>query len=374
VNSNPYRYRSEKYTTVLPADLGATTPIVGFTPNDLLYFQLPIYHHFGLGNFYVQEIRDIWNWKLLFSRWGKRVIRSSFDNKLSLDQSQFLSCKLLLRYSENCFLYFEGRKLQVYSETPEEALLVIQEVCSTFRKRRSPKNSPCFHLLKFTKMGVESSSIPISQKRAFCASTLNLLYGETFGLWESETIKKLKISDMGMTLLQGEPGTGKTSFIRHLMAKLHKTHRFYVLPSAHFSMLSRPDMVSFWSHEMISYPHDKKVIILEDAESMLQKRSEGNHDTVSNFLNIADGLLGEFLRMHLLCTINCDLDQLDPAILRHGRLHSHRKFHRLNKPQAERIAEHHGLSLSEQETYSLAEIFKPDPLIQIQMQQKRIGF
>ncbi len=40
----------------------------------------------------------------------------------------------------------------------------------------------------------------------------------------------------------------------------------------------------------------KKVIILEDAESLLENAGSGRKGAVANLLNISDGLLGELLK------------------------------------------------------------------------------
>jgi len=78
---------------------------------------------------------------------------------------------------------------------------------------------------------------------------------------------------------------------------------------------------------------------------------------LSNFLNVSDGLPGEFLKLHLLCTINCKIDKIDPAVTRTGRLIAYRNFRRLTRAEAQRLALAKGLTIRTQETYSLAEIY-----------------
>jgi hypothetical protein len=51
------------------------------------------------------------------------------------------------------------------------------------------------------------------------------------------------------------------------------------------------------------------------------------------------------------------LSQLDPAILRPGRLLGSREFRRLTRPEAQRLAQAKGLKLADQPDYSLAEIY-----------------
>lgn len=94
------------------------------------------------------------------------------------------------------------------------------------------------------------------------------------------------------------------------------------MPVADFMRLSGPDMVEFWQNEAESTAtrNLRRVIVLEDAEAMLMKRSSDNRTATAHLLNTSDGLMGEFFRFHLICSINCEADRLDPALLRPGRL------------------------------------------------------
>ena len=134
------------------------------------------------------------------------------------------------------------------------------------------------------------------------------------------------------------------------------------------------DLVEFWLHEGRSAPDLKKVVVLEDAEDLLMPRSADNRSKVSSLLNIADGLLGEFLQMHLICTVNCAIDQLDPAIGRPGRLIACREFRRLQYAQAHRLAAAKGLKLQEQSDYSLAEIYRQPVIGGLPTTKQTLGF
>ncbi|NBT49738.1 MAG: hypothetical protein EBT07_18375 [Actinobacteria bacterium] len=75
-------------------------------------------------------------------------------------------------------------------------------------------------------------------------------------------------------------------------------------------------------------------------------------------LNATDGLMGDFLRVHLVATVNCKLTALDAACRRPGRMLWMREFGRMERERAEMVADRHGLELrGDQRDYSLAEIF-----------------
>jgi hypothetical protein len=60
----------------------------------------------------------------------------------------------------------------------------------------------------------------------------------------------------------------------------------------------------------------------------------------------------------LILTVNCNIEKLDPALTRPGRLLAYREFNRLRRDQACRLAQEKRLTLpDDQDDYSLAEIY-----------------
>ena len=87
------------------------------------------------------------------------------------------------------------------------------------------------------------------------------------------------------------------------------------------------------------------------------ERAIGLAQLIVNLLNIGDGFLGEHLKLHVIATTNAPVRQLDPALLRPGRLMGSREFRRLTRPEAQRLAEAKGLKILDQPDYSLGEIY-----------------
>ena len=91
------------------------------------------------------------------------------------------------------------------------------------------------------------------------------------------------------------------------------------------------------------------------------ERATDNRDALSNLLNLADGFLGDALQLHVIATVNCPLDRIDPALLRPGRLMASHDFARLTAQEAQALADAEDLTLpvvpSLEQTYSLAEIY-----------------
>jgi hypothetical protein len=179
-------------------------------------------------------------------------------------------------------------------------------------------------------LGTRDVEMPCLLRRE---ADLILHYGHEFNDWSTNFLMRLRQKRTGVTILRGEPGTGKTTYLRYLTHKLRRTHRFYYLPLCVYPMLAAPAAVDFWTEQNEEYKRFKKVVILEDAESLLMQRASDNQVNLSNLLNISDGFLGEMLKLHVICTINCPLAKIDPAILRPGRLVAMREFVRLSVSQ-----------------------------------------
>jgi SpoVK/Ycf46/Vps4 family AAA+-type ATPase len=82
------------------------------------------------------------------------------------------------------------------------------------------------------------------------------------------------------------------------------------------------------------------ILIIEDAENIIRDRTHDNflpNQAVSNLLNLSDGLLGDAMHQQIICTFNCDIKGVDPALMRDGRLVIEHKFDKLNPHEARRI-------------------------------------
>ena len=137
-------------------------------------------------------------------------------------------------------------------------------------------------------------------------------------------------------------------------------------------VLSKPEFIGFWADQRRSHSNRNFVVILEDSDAALMTRGSDNREQVSAVLNLSDGMLADFLRLQIICTINCSAAEIDPALLRPGRLLCHRVFGRLDYPQAVRLAESLSRKLPVARDYSLAEVFAGYPTDEIN--RPRLGF
>lgn len=144
---------------------------------------------------------------------------------------------------------------------------------------------------------------------------------------EDEKIRKFIETDDkgGLVILHGEKGTGKTTYIRHLINE-YPNRRFAFVPSNIVTLLADPAFGTFLQ-TLTNY-----VIILEDCEDVIRDRKSGagSSSAVSLLLNMTDGLLEDDLGLKFICTFNDDVKNIDQALLRKGRLVSKYEFKKLD--------------------------------------------
>lgn len=66
------------------------------------------------------------------------------------------------------------------------------------------------------------------------------------------------------------------------------------------------------------------------------KRDEENSNAVSTLLNLADEFTADFLELAIICTFNTRISEIDPALLRKGRLRGMQEFKKLDKSQVKK--------------------------------------
>lgn len=146
-------------------------------------------------------------------------------------------------------------------------------------------------------------------------------------------VKKEDINNR-LVLLSGDPGTGKTNYIRNLLeyVSIMGLKAIYV-PPATSSVLLDPSFISFITE------HPNSVLIIEDAEEMLLSRGESNmfNSFVNMMLNLTDGILAGVLNFKVICTFNEGEDKIDDALLRKGRLFKKYKFEKLSEDKTKKL-------------------------------------
>lgn len=196
---------------------------------------------------------------------------------------------------------------------------------------------------------------------------INLYYNDDFKLIDALIKERLsKENDKGIVLLHGLPGTGKTTYLRYLIGNLKKKVMF-VSPSVAGNLMN-PEFIDL----LLDNPNS--VLVIEDAENIIKDRRYSSESSVSNLLNISDGLLSDCLNVQIICTFNSELGLIDNALLRKGRLIARYEFGKLSTDKARKLSNHLGLKTEIHKPMTLAEITNPDDNYSAPVKTNVIGF
>lgn len=335
---------------------------------------IPVMSSFGAGRLHACRMNGSWDLERMASGYASALFRS-IRKLVSPNGKETTKAwdDLTFRFGPRAFLYADENRIIGFAATAAEAERLVAECSDKYRKPSpvSPSGGE-FHLIQQEGDKIGTKRVPLSPDTVLERGALDMHYGDGAGEWHAGFVGKFRARPNGLTIFEGKPGTGKTFYLRHLMGVLRETHRFYFIPASSMEMLSRPSFVGFWADQRREYSEGQFVVILEDADAALMTRGADNRDQVSALLNLSDGMLGDFLRLQIICTINCSAADIDPALLRPGRLLCHRVFGRLDHAQAARLAEKLGRKLPCAPDYSLAEVFAGNG--EARIDRPRIGF
>jgi hypothetical protein len=292
--------------------------------------------------------------KRVFHDTDKQELLAVLKQKYSVKDSQILRSDswkkegeqpqlhtILFPIAEGVMIYFNPGvsyepcvEILYHTGMSEEFMNTLVNLISSTHKS---EEKPTLYLLCAEHFGLDVRPFEINKS----SIDIQKHYNNDFIPVHERIFKRLQTEkDKGLVLLHGEPGTGKTTYIRHLISVLDKKKMIYVPPDlAH--RIADPNLLSLLAENPDS------ILIIEDAENILMERSEVSSGAMSNLLNLADGLLADCLNIQIICTFNIPLHKVDKALTRKGRIIASYEMNKLNaEKSAVLIKELH------QETYS----------------------
>lgn len=201
----------------------------------------------------------------------------------------------------------------------------------------------------------------------FVAIDIHELYNDDFPDVDALIGASIQKKESGMILLHGEPGTGKTTYIKHLISKF-KEKKFIFIQNDFVKELLKPSFIAFLLQNRDA------LLIIEDAEKVVVARDNSSDESVvSTLLQLTDGLFSDFLNIKIICTFNTNLDRIDKALLRKGRMIAKYNFLPLSPEKTAALAKKLGHE-SITGSLTLADIFSYDQQNFNKPIRKTIGF
>jgi hypothetical protein len=231
------------------------------------------------------------------------------------------------------------------------------------RKQTLKENN--ISLIVQTRNGYDTQTFDLPKQKL----DLDHNYGLSFMPVHDKILKTLnQKKGKGLVLLHGEPGTGKTHYLKYLASKI-KDKKVMFVPPYLVDFITSPEMTPFLIENSDS------ILFIEDAERVITDRDTNGANGVSNILNLTDGILGDILNIQIVATFNMDRKKIDTALLRKGRLIAEHKFDKLNVDDANKLIKHLGMEHITTENMTLTEIYNLQEIEYKAVDSKRkIGF
>ncbi len=296
----------------------------------------------------------------LFDNNIERVFRRNWYCR---EKKAFQSDVIIIVMKEEVMVEFDRNYCNIYFDTTQGAIadaLAATVVLHKQKERRQPRE---INIILNNGSGFYLQAMPIKQTKL----DIDLHYPDDFQAVDERIRQRLRNkNDKGVVLLHGLPGTGKTTYLRYLVTKIKK--RVLFLSTNMAANLLDPSFIEL----LVDYPNS--VLVIEDAEKVIVDRRHDNNSAVSALLNIADGLLADFLNVQLICTFNSELTRIDPALQRQGRLIARYDFGKLDVKKAQRLSDHLKQNRNIVQPMTLAEIMHA-PVAGTEQQHKPVlGF
>jgi hypothetical protein len=265
--------------------------------------------------------------------------------------------------NNNCLAVFDDDYCELLHDGNNEILLLeFTNAMSRFKVRERSKPLE-INLIVSNSYGLDLRSMEIKRTKL----DLSLYYEDDFKKVDEVIQQRLrKKEDKGIVLLHGLPGTGKTTYLRYLIGRIKKRVLFLSPAIAH--NLMNPEFIEL----LIDNPNT--VVIIEDAENIIMDRRTTGGSSVSNLLNISDGLLADFLNVQIICTFNSSLTMVDSALMRKGRLIAKYEFGKLSSSKAQTLSNHFGHDTTITKPMTIAEVANQHEAEQPSNRIQVIGF
>jgi hypothetical protein len=255
--------------------------------------------------------------------------------------------------------------LVTYDSSNEKEVFELMESLNQYEYKNEDITMSQIYLVSQDRNGFDLEEFDIENPTLELESN----YGSDFVPVSEKIVSELnKDNNRGLVLLHGEPGTGKTTYIKWLVSQIKDKNVIFVPPFLTEAITS-PEFIPFLAQ------NSNSVLVIEDAERVVSERGNGGSAVgVSNILNMTDGIMGDIMKIQIICSFNMNRNKIDSALLRKGRLIAEHKFDALDVDHSNKLLSKLGSKSTTDEPLTLAQIYNIDEEEYLAPSSKKIGF
>ena len=199
--------------------------------------------------------------------------------------------------------------------------------------------------------------------RSFKIENEDKFYSECYP-WIDDPLKLMedfKNSRSKILILLGEPGTGKTTFIKKMLLQ----NKWSSICAYDADVMENDNFyINFLSEAA-------DVMILEDADLLLEGRLSNGNKTMSKLLNVSDGLISSTNKKFIFTANIKSKSDIDEALIRPGRCFDVIEFRSLYANEIDELAKATGIDYAHDKNISISEFFNKK---EKDKQKSKMGF
>jgi len=302
--------------------------------------------------------------KIFHEKYGNLIKKSYRDNVISLKDKKYEhALKEECIIFEECGVIFHNYdSIELFYVTESDFIRDIIALCKSIPPKVKEGDTSVSLVITNREGGLSIKSI-ILKDNDFSLHNYNKDFEETHNYIQ----KSLAKDRTGVYLFHGDPGTGKTNYIKYLAKTCSK--KFIIVSSTLTHQLDSPNFLT------LLLENQNCILVIEDAEKIICSREKDSYSPITSLLNLSDGFIGQAINLQIICTFNTHLSKVDSALLRKGRLIREYEFKKLDIDCAQNLLDIQEKSYKAEKAMSLAEIYNIDELeCTLQKQKGAIGF
>lgn len=241
-----------------------------------------------------------------------RIYRTySFHNEhYAIEKIYWLSESVLVGISKAIETDIYREMVVYYDPTSKNSIETCSKLISSIEYEKETEDAIVINVLYESKGNLFFKS---SEFNIPYTIDLEKHYNDDFLAVHAEIENLIKKNQRGLVILNGDPGTGKTSYLKYLASQRYERD-ILLIPNSVARMVGTPSFNSL----LKDWPN--AILFIEEVEHMYVSNSGRRNVELCEFLDLTDGWLGDINNHLIFTTFNTDIKNIDPALIRPGRL------------------------------------------------------